>query len=254
MTASGLALDTYRDQVPKRRVLLHRRRRYLLSVDDGPRNPLGPGPGQDGRGALPLSAALTGRETTGFSMTDIAELIRADHMRIRRLFTALDDAARFTRAAQAPGSCPDWTLATVWARIAGLLDAHAEAEYEICCFVMFAHGTSRASELADAILGLNDIRCAVAEARLLNSGSRAWWLAISAARRASSDHIAMVEGGPLADFCRRTSRRSRDDLGRQWAAFRTARRRDAAAPDRPSAKDRHATNGALTPGFMSHHG
>lgn len=167
-------------------------------------------------------------------MTDIAELIRADHMRIQRLFTALDDAARFDGSTQARGPRPAWVLATVWARIAGLLDAHAEAEYEICCFAIFGYGTSQAGELADAIADLNDIRMAVADAHLLEARSRPWWLAINAARRAASDHIFMVEDGPLTDFCQRTSRRSRDDLGRQWAAFLTARRRDTATPDRKS--------------------
>lgn len=168
----------------------------------------------------------------GSFVTDIAELIRADHTRIQRLFTALDDAARLDGSTQARGPRPAWVLATVWARIAGLLDAHAEAEYEICCFAIFGYGTSRAGELADAIADLNDIRMAIADAHLLEARRRPWRLAVNAARRATSDHIFMVEDGPLTDFCQRTSRQSRDDLGRQWAAFLTARRRDTATPDR----------------------
>jgi hypothetical protein len=162
-------------------------------------------------------------------MTDITELIRADHERIGRLFAAFDDAVRFTRLPGDPGSCPAWTLGAIWSRIEGLLDVHAEAEYEICCCAMFASGTDQAGELDGAIADLDDIRHAVAEARNQGAGSRPWWLAVNAARRASNDHVRVIEGA-LTGFRERTCLQFRDDLGQQWAAFLAARRCGATAP------------------------
>lgn len=166
-------------------------------------------------------------------MTDVTDLMQADHVRICRLFDALADAARSTRGAGG-ASCPEWTVSAIWSRIADLLDLHTEAEYEICYFLMFGHGTDRADELSDAIGDLNDIRQAVAEARLHDPGCRMWWLAVNAARRTTSTHVSVIESGVLAEFRGGTSRRMRDDLGRQWAGFIAARRRDAAAPDHTS--------------------
>lgn len=166
-------------------------------------------------------------------MTDITELIAAEHTRICRLFGALDDAARLAAVAGRAGSGPQWTLNMVWARIAGLLDLHAEAEYEICYFTMFGGDTDRASDLDDAVACLNDVHQAVAEARLQDPGSRAWWRAVDAARQATIQHVSLLEDGALADFRQRTHRQLRDDLGRQWVAFIAAFRRDLAADRQP---------------------
>lgn len=166
-------------------------------------------------------------------MTDITDLIPAEHARICRLFNALDDAARLAAAPESTGHGPQWTLKTVWARIAELLDLHAEAEYEICFFAVFGCDTDWAAALDDAVACLNDIHQAVAETRLQPPGSRAWWRAVNATRRASERHIFQLEGSALADFRRRASPRLRDDLGRQWAAFIAAVRRDLAADHQP---------------------
>lgn len=162
-------------------------------------------------------------------MADITDLIPAEHARICRLFGALDDAARLVAAPPSTGPSPQWMLETVWARLEGLLELHAETEYEICYFVVFGCDTGWASDLDDAVACLNDIHSAVAEARLLPPGSRAWWRAVNAARWATDCHISQLESGALADFRRRASTRLRDDLGRQWMAFVAALRRDLAA-------------------------
>ena len=166
-------------------------------------------------------------------MTDITDLIPAEHARICRLFGALDDAARLAAPRKTTGHEPQWTVETVWARIAELLGLHAEAEYEICFFAVFGTATSWAADLDEAVACLNDIHDAVTETRLQPPGSRAWWRAVHAARRASERHITELEAGPLADFRRHASPQLRADLGRQWAAFITAVRRDLAADHQP---------------------
>jgi hypothetical protein len=160
---------------------------------------------------------------------DVTDLIVAEHARICRLFGALDDAGRLAAGPGSTAFCPQWGVKTVWARLGELLDLHAEAEYEICFFEMFGCDTDRASDLEDAVAGLNDIHDAVAEARLLTVGSQAWSRAVDAARRATARHIAQFETGALADFRRQTAQRLRDDLGKQWQAFVAALRRDFAA-------------------------
>ncbi|HEY5356952.1 MAG TPA: hemerythrin domain-containing protein [Streptosporangiaceae bacterium] len=135
-------------------------------------------------------------------MADIIELILADHRRLRRLVTALGDA---TRHGEDPGAT--CMSAAVWDRLAGLLELHAEAEEEICYLAMFGPGQDAAARMQDAIADHDDIREAVAEARLHPPGSAAWWRAVTAARRASSDHIAREERGALATFGRSPARR-----------------------------------------------
>lgn len=126
-------------------------------------------------------------------MIDVAELILADHGRIRRLFGALDDAARYAAADDGGRGGPDWMLATIWARIATLLGLHADAEQEICFLEMFACRRHWLSELEDAIADLDDLRNGVAETHLQDAGSPAWWRAVSAVRRSIGDHISAIE-------------------------------------------------------------
>jgi hypothetical protein len=58
--------------------------------------------------------------------------------------------------------------------------------------------------------------------------------AANAAWRTANTHVSVIESDVLAEFRGRASRRMRDDLGRQWAGFIAARRRDAAATDHTS--------------------
>jgi hypothetical protein len=167
-------------------------------------------------------------------MPDITDLIRAEHARLCRLFDALDDTARLAEASGTTGRTPRWAPQATWARIAGLLELHAEAEYEICYFAVFGPGTSQTSNLRQAVSCLNEIHNAVAEAQLQEPGSRSWWRAVAAARRSSLCHITQLEAGPLADFRRRSTPQLREDLGQQWEAFVAAYRRDLTADLRPA--------------------
>lgn len=163
-------------------------------------------------------------------MTDVTELIVADHERLRRLFAALDDVARDAVASQGRRCGPDWALAAAWGRIATLLGTHADAEQEMCFLPMFGGCAGRAGGLEDAIADLDDIREALAETRLVPVGCRAWWYAVSAARRTACRHIWIIEHGPLARFHARSGERLRRDLARQWQEFTAARRLDKLPP------------------------
>jgi hypothetical protein len=161
-------------------------------------------------------------------MADIIELILFDHERILRLQTALSDVARYYRDA---GSA--WALASIWDRLAALIEIHTEAEEEICYLAMF--GTSRAGQahMQEAIADHDDIREAFGEARLLPVGSAAWWRAVKAALSTWVEQIDREEQGVLADFARRAGRAQRDKLGRQWSAFTTARHGDLPPQTQP---------------------
>jgi hypothetical protein len=175
---------------------------------------------------------------------DIIDLILADHARVRRLFAVLEDAARYGDQPGARGM-----LSEAWARLAGLLELHADAEEEICYLALFGQEAQASAGLQDAIAGHGDIREAVREAGLHEVGGKAWWRAVTAAVRASSDHMASEEQGVLADFRRRAHREVRDALGRQWAAFTAARNRDAAMPGTrraPGSEAARAEPGACT--------
>ena len=121
-------------------------------------------------------------------------------------------------------------LAEVWSRLAGLLELHAEAEEEICYPAVFGPGPDAAAQMQDAIADHDDIREAIAEARLHAVGSPAWWRAAATAVRAGRDHVAQEERGVLAAFGRRAAPELRTELGLQWAAFTAARAGDA-VPD-----------------------
>jgi hypothetical protein len=88
----------------------------------------------------------------------------------------------------------------------------------------------------DAIAQHNDIREAVREARLYAVASPVWWLAVNDAIRTCRDHMARYEHGRLANFSARADLELRNELGRQWAAFTSARARDA--------QPRHAAPGS----------
>lgn len=163
-------------------------------------------------------------------MTDIVELVLADHRRIRQLREALGDAARYSAG---PG--PDRGPAEGWARLAGLIEAHISAEQEICWLPMSGAGPRAREQVAAAITVARDIRVAIGEARLRPDGSPGWWRAVNDAVSGCAALLGCEEDGILADFARCAGRPLRDRLGRQWLAFAAARRRDEAAsgPDVP---------------------
>jgi hypothetical protein len=185
-------------------------------------------------------------------VTDVTELILGDHKRMVRLFAALDDAARYMAAGVGGGCLPDSMLATMWERIATLLGLHADAEQEICFLPMFGRRRGRLTELADAVADLNDMREAIAETRLQDPGSPAWWRAVNAARRSACDHISVIEQGSLGNFRAPSDGRFRRVLGQQWQGFIDARRRDGLFRDgefRPPAHPR--TSAAACPRFSA---
>jgi hypothetical protein len=146
-------------------------------------------------------------------MTDIVDLIRADHERIRALSARLSDGGSDSSS-------------QLWASLADLLELHLDAEEEICFLALFGRGANEARELARAVD--DEIREAVREARLHPAGSRPWRLAVDAACRAAADHVGDLESGALARFGRQAPPQAREALGRQWQAFVSGREDDPA--------------------------
>jgi anti-anti-sigma factor len=117
-------------------------------------------------------------------------------------------------------------LSEAWDRAAVLLQADCDAEEEICYPVLFG-AAGGAALTGEARTEHDDIREAVAETRLHEAGSQAWWRAVTAAISATRDHFTHEEHAALAQIRHRTSPAQRRTLGRQWAAYMNARARDA---------------------------
>ena len=147
-------------------------------------------------------------------ISEIGELIVAEHARILRLFRALDDLARRGDSAVAR-----LALSQVWTRLASLLEVHTRAEEEICFPLVFGSGASTHELAETATADHDDIREVVAEARLLEAGSARWWQLISAIHTACIEHFAREERGPLAQICCALPPEQSKVLVRQWAAF-----------------------------------
>jgi Hemerythrin HHE cation binding domain len=152
---------------------------------------------------------------------DIAELILAVHTRVGSLFTALDRSAVSGQSDRVPSA-----LMPAWAAAAELLLLNAEAEEEICFPAIFGHGPEGLAATNRAIADHHDIREAICEARLHEAGSGAWWRAVNATRKASSDHFAGPESSALILFGRCGPADLRQTLGRSWMNFVAARLRD----------------------------
>lgn len=107
-----------------------------------------------------------------------ASLIQAEHNRLLRLFTALDDVARY---ADAGGK---WMLARTWTRLADLLETHAGAGEP---------GLAARTSIGPTASDYGHIRELVRQTRLHEVGCAAWWHAVTAAREATSVHIDRAE-------------------------------------------------------------
>jgi hypothetical protein len=153
------------------------------------------------------------------AVLELRQLVLGEHARILRLFAAIDDLARPEPAG--PGGA---ALSGVWHRLADLLDAHTEAEEEICYRVVFGRGGHVAALVNTAIADHDDIRAAMAEARLAEVGSARWWRSVAAARRGCAKHFASEEQGLLAAVCARLTPQASKLLARQWDMFAAARR------------------------------
>jgi hypothetical protein len=151
-------------------------------------------------------------------VADIVESVLAGHQRILFMQQALHDLGR---PAGKPGAAP--ALATVWERLADMIEVQAAAEEEICYVPMVAAGSWSQAQLVDTVADLDQIREMVAEARLQTAGSRPWWQAVKVALSACIEHFERQEEGVLADFHSRADRLLRQQLGGQWSAFIAAR-------------------------------
>jgi hemerythrin HHE cation binding domain-containing protein len=151
-------------------------------------------------------------------ISEVGELIVAEHARILRLFRALDDLARRGDAGVARLG-----LAQVWARLASLLEVHTQAEEEICFPLVFASGACTLACMGTATADHDDIREAIAEARLLDVGSARWWRLIATIHAACTEHFASEERGPLMQFCGSLPPATSKALVRQWAGFAAGR-------------------------------
>lgn len=147
-------------------------------------------------------------------MTDIVTVVLADHARIRRLLKELT-----------ADSEPRSRLATLWAELAWLLEAHVDAAREISYLPLTDSALRRS--MREAADDDADIREAVAEARFHRAGSPQWRLAFRAVQTAAERHIDTNESELLPNLRRQTSAQTRLNLGRQWTGFMAARRRDS---------------------------
>jgi hypothetical protein len=149
-------------------------------------------------------------------MADIIELILDDHRRAGRLQASLREASCSADGGRAE------VLASLWERLAGLIELHLAAGREVCWLAMARprrDGLTRVRQLAD---DAGDTAEAIAEARLQPPGSPAWWQAADAALR----YWAMVlecEKELLAEFVTRASRARREQLAGQRLAFLATR-------------------------------
>lgn len=146
--------------------------------------------------------------STGAAPDDIAELMMADHRRLRRLCQTLDGIARY-------GNGPDWSAAA-WQRLAGLLDAHLRAEEEICYLPAFGSSPQGIERMRDARARNDDIREAIGETHLQSAGSPAWWRAVGAVLTAIAGHIDSEESRAISGWMLSLAASRRRELARTW--------------------------------------
>lgn len=173
-----------------------------------------------------LKARRTRRIGVG-GTTDIIELVMADHRRIRRLLDSLENAARYSKH---PG--PGWMLGHTWQRLADLLEAHTQAEEEICYLPLFGRGVEAVAQMREAADDHGDIREAICEAALQPAGSALWWHAVRAALAMTGEHLDREERRALARCQAKLSASQRHELGRQYSGFLAAWTLDATSRER----------------------
>jgi hypothetical protein len=174
-------------------------------------------------------------------MAEIVDVVHAEHRRIRHFRQALVEAER--RCGD-PDS--DRVLASVWDRLAVLIEMNADAEEEICHLAVYGTGPLAVARIDDAEAELADIRAAVAEACLHPAGSPAWRRAAKAALTANRRHLDHRERGPLAGFARRASHSLREKLADQWLSFTAARMAELVPPEQRSGAACHYCEWPLT--------
>lgn len=159
---------------------------------------------------------------------DITAIILDQHNEQRRLFAFLREIDRGDRD----------SLAAVWKRLQGLLDAHAEGEERYFYPLLLKEGSGAsdaagaADETRDAIEDHNKIRDAARSADDHAIGSEGWFEAVCKADLENSKHMAEEERQPLADLRRSASVEERHRLGVQFLAFVSAHLMDVKPVDK----------------------
>ena len=159
---------------------------------------------------------------------DITELILSQHHEQRRAFALLDELDRSDTAG----------LAAVWDRVTVMLEVHAEAEEKFFYPQLLKVGTGAADadsvdeETEDAIKDHNEIRDAIRATQEHETGSDAWWKAVTEARIANDDHMAEEERQDLADFRRHADLQTRHDIAVQFIVYENQHARGIRPVDR----------------------
>ena len=155
------------------------------------------------------------QERKGEAAIDITQLILDDHHEQRRLFAMLEQID--------PGDAP--TLRAIWARLAAVLEIHAEAEEQIFYPALLRAGRGAGgkpdaeSETEHAIRDHNKLRAAVSAVSAEAVGTPAWFAAIAKANKENGDHMAEEEREGLSDFRRHASLEVRHTLAVAFARF-----------------------------------
>jgi hypothetical protein len=149
---------------------------------------------------------------------DITQIILDQHHEQRQLFALIREIDRADRD----------SLAAIWNRLAGFLEAHAEGEERFFYPRLLKEGSgasdadSAADETRDAIEDHNKIRDAVKSASDYDVGSDDWFKAVCKADLENSNHMAEEERQALGDFRRTGPLDERHRLGVQFLAFVSA--------------------------------
>lgn len=152
-------------------------------------------------------------------MSDILELIRADHQRIR------DTRQTVLGLVGEQGGSARARVLAVWADLADLIEVHADAEEEICHLPMYGTSPRGLAMIEEAVADLDDIREALRDTALQPPCSPGWWRAVAAALAGCAEHCDRQERGIIADFQQHADRPLREQLADQWLAFTAARHR-----------------------------
>jgi Hemerythrin HHE cation binding domain len=155
-------------------------------------------------------------------VSEIGMLIFDEHARILRLFGALDGLIR-----RGEPAITRLALDQIWTRLASLVDVHTRAEEEVVFPLVFGSGPRALDFVAAATADHDDLREAVAEARLLDVDSSRWWRVVTAARAACAQHFASEERGLLAQVCGSLPPETSKDLVRRWTVFAAVHASDA---------------------------
>jgi Hemerythrin HHE cation binding domain len=157
---------------------------------------------------------------------DITDEILHQHGEQRRMFAILDEFPRDDVEG----------LAALWKRLEIFLETHAEGEEKYFYPELLKLGTGYADadsvdeEVEDAVKDHNEIRDAVVKASGLETGSDAWWNAVTEARIANDDHMAEEERQDLADFRLHASRDLRHDIAVKFLRYEALKAAEGITP------------------------